>query len=316
MTYTRLLVPALFLALAPFAEGQGIAQSLAGRSEPAASGPAPAPPRIVQRPAAKGNFRQAHRTQITQIVIHKAEGQNASGWFTKREAKGSAHYDVHKDGTIYQSVQDEDIAPHAGNAETHRRSIGIEHAGFTARNDTTEAQYRASAQLVAYLCAKYSIPIDRQHIIGHAEVPHPRHPNRRGGRNGHTDPGPHWDWDRYMGLVRSYAVGARAGARVDLATRTVNQLPSEPMTNSARGGHATKSALVTPPRRPLLAVGARGDAVAKLQTLLRERGFDPGPLDGVFGAKTLAAVRAFQASKGLARDGVVGTHTWAALDSR
>jgi peptidoglycan hydrolase-like protein with peptidoglycan-binding domain len=50
-----------------------------------------------------------------------------------------------------------------------------------------------------------------------------------------------------------------------------------------------------------------------LQTRLRELGFDPGPIDGVLGPKTEAAVRAFQRSRGLVADGIVGPKTRAAL---
>jgi hypothetical protein len=62
-----------------------------------------------------------------------------------------------------------------------------------------------------------------------------------------------------------------------------------------------------------LLLGARGDDVRQLQQLLRSAGFDPGPADGIFGAKTDAAVRAFQGSRGLAVDGKVGPMTLAAL---
>ncbi len=67
--------------------------------------------------------------------------------------------------------------------------------------------------------------------------------------------------------------------------------------------------------RPLLRTGSRGDAVRDLQGGLASAGFDPGPVDGIFGARTDAAVRAFQAAKGLAVDGIVGPLTWAALDA-
>ncbi|WAC59223.1 TIGR02594 family protein [Brevundimonas sp. SL130] len=50
-----------------------------------------------------------------------------------------------------------------------------------------------------------------------------------------------------------------------------------------------------------------------IQKALSARGFDPGPIDGVWGARTTAAVRAFQASKGLKVDGIVGPRTAAAL---
>lgn len=63
----------------------------------------------------------------------------------------------------------------------------------------------------------------------------------------------------------------------------------------------------------LLALGAAGPDVLDLQQRLREAGFDPGPADGVFGPRTLAAVRAFQAARGLAVDGIAGPLTMAAL---
>ncbi|GAB1510043.1 peptidoglycan-binding domain-containing protein [Actinophytocola sp. KF-1] len=50
-----------------------------------------------------------------------------------------------------------------------------------------------------------------------------------------------------------------------------------------------------------------------LQELLIYRGFTPGRVDGDFGPKTEAAVKAFQSSRGLEDDGLVGKLTWEAL---
>ena len=63
----------------------------------------------------------------------------------------------------------------------------------------------------------------------------------------------------------------------------------------------------------LLTVGAQGQAVTALQTQLKARGFDPGPIDGDFGPGTEQAVRAFQQAQGLEVDGVVGAQTASAL---
>ena len=65
--------------------------------------------------------------------------------------------------------------------------------------------------------------------------------------------------------------------------------------------------------QPTLRRGSRGSTVADLQSSLRARGFDPGPLDGIFGPNTETAVRSFQASRGISVDGVVGASTWNAL---
>ncbi|SET64653.1 LysM domain-containing protein [Natronincola peptidivorans] len=73
---------------------------------------------------------------------------------------------------------------------------------------------------------------------------------------------------------------------------------------------------VTPPPTPVcptLRRGSRGDSVRKLQQLLADAGFDPGPVDGIFGPRTEEAVRAFQRNKGLTVDGIVGVATWTAL---
>ena len=51
----------------------------------------------------------------------------------------------------------------------------------------------------------------------------------------------------------------------------------------------------------------------EIQRQLKEVGFDPGPLDGLPGRQTLAAIKAFQRSKNLLEDGVAGPATMAAL---
>lgn len=66
--------------------------------------------------------------------------------------------------------------------------------------------------------------------------------------------------------------------------------------------------LPPPVGRPVLRKGDSGPAVREVQTLLRL------VVDGDFGPNTESAVKAFQSSRGLAADGVVGPGTWAALD--
>ena len=63
----------------------------------------------------------------------------------------------------------------------------------------------------------------------------------------------------------------------------------------------------------LLLLGSVGSDVKELQALLARRGFDPGPIDGVFGPRTDQAVRAFQSAHGLEVDGIAGPVTLDAL---
>ena len=64
---------------------------------------------------------------------------------------------------------------------------------------------------------------------------------------------------------------------------------------------------------PVLQRGAEGMAVERLQALLNVAADAGLAEDGVFGARTDAGVRAFQESRHLLVDGVVGPQTWTAL---
>ncbi|MER5440440.1 N-acetylmuramoyl-L-alanine amidase [Streptomyces sp. NPDC002790] len=79
---------------------------------------------------------------------------------------------------VMQSRLDEaPSAFHAGNWEWNARSVCIEREGFVDDPDHwfTEAAYRASARLAADISTRYDI----------------------------TDPGPYWDWDHCIHLVRA-----------------------------------------------------------------------------------------------------------------
>jgi N-acetyl-anhydromuramyl-L-alanine amidase AmpD len=137
------------------------------------------------------------------VVIHVTQGSFASAVkaFRNPDHQAAAHYIVRQDGQVTQMIRELDVAFHAGNREYNERSVGIEHEGFVDRASSfTDAMYAASARLTAGICGRYGIPVDRKHIIGHVEVP----------GTDHTDPGPYWDWDRYIRLVRRASAAASA----------------------------------------------------------------------------------------------------------
>ena len=65
---------------------------------------------------------------------------------------------------------------------------------------------------------------------------------------------------------------------------------------------------------PVLKKGSTDPAVRDLQDALKVLGHDPGPIDGVFGAKTENAVKAFQKAREIPVDGIVGRVTWINID--
>jgi N-acetyl-anhydromuramyl-L-alanine amidase AmpD len=160
--------------------------------------------------ASSYNYTAANRpssNRIDKIIVHVTQGSwsSAINAFQNSTHQASAHYTVRSsDGFVGQSVREKDIAWHAGNWPYNQTSIGIEHEGYVSDPKWfTDAMYRSSAKLSAYLAKKYGIPIDRNHIIGHVEVPYP---------NTHYDPGSYWDWNKYMSLVRQYAGGTPTNA--------------------------------------------------------------------------------------------------------
>jgi len=163
-------------------------------------------------PASRAVYSVSNRpisSRVTTVVIHTTEGSYSGtlSWFRNRAARASSHYVIRSsDGEVTQMVREKDEAWHSGNGAVNDASVGIEHEAWTGNCSWyTDAMYRSSAQLTAYLVTKYLIPPNRSHVIGHAQVPDPNHPGQFGGASHHTDPGPCWNWSKYMALVRDFA---------------------------------------------------------------------------------------------------------------
>src|SRR3990167_8874773 len=114
----------------------------------------------------------SNRKKIDRIVVHwfgVGTLESANQRFQKPD-NSSAHYGI-SNKTVWQWVYEDKVAYHAGNYAMNQRSIGIEHdAGINPAHDLSEASYRTSCELIHDICRRYSIPMDREHIIGHKEV--------------------------------------------------------------------------------------------------------------------------------------------------
>ena len=64
----------------------------------------------------------------------------------------------------------------------------------------------------------------------------------------------------------------------------------------------------------LLRQGSKGNDVSAVQQALKQYGFYPGNIDGVFGPKTAQAVKDFQTVTGIKIDSIVGPQTHGKLD--
>jgi len=73
-------------------------------------------------------------------------------------------------------------------------------------------------------------------------------------------------------------------------------------------GHKAKEAVTPDKTKGEAAVDVRG-----AQQALRDKGFDPGPVDGTMGPRTTAAVRDFQSKEGLTATGQLDADTRARL---
>jgi len=183
-----------------FGEGDGgELLSLRGRGKLGA-GSSTSQPLTVDHPGAHwvpALFYTAGRgAAVDRVIIHTAEGsyQGCISWFrnASNPYQTSSHYVVRSsDGDVTQMVRESDSAHHIG--DWNPRSVGIEHEAIASQGNLwfTEAMYRSSAALTRGICQRHGIPMDRQHIMGHIEVPGATH----------VDPGPHWDWDYFMSLV-------------------------------------------------------------------------------------------------------------------
>ncbi|MCK7625308.1 N-acetylmuramoyl-L-alanine amidase [Streptomyces sp. RS10V-4] len=171
-----------------------------GAPGPAPTRPSPGYPETQWVPANATNYTPADRPAghpVRMVILHVTQETfpDTLMLFGRPGYRASAHYVLRShDGYLAQCVKEQDVAWHAGNPAYNWRSIGIEHEGRVDEPRWfTPALYERSAVLTAAICHRYGIPADRRHIIGHSEVP---------GAD-HTDPGPLWDWKRYMRLVHA-----------------------------------------------------------------------------------------------------------------
>jgi N-acetyl-anhydromuramyl-L-alanine amidase AmpD len=163
----------------------------------------------IWAPANSSNYSSRNGTTITDVTIHTIQGTYASciSWFQNPSANVSAHYVIRSfDGQVTQMICESDKGWHVGSENSY--TIGIEHEGFV--NDPTwltDSMYDSSADLVrdittsgytinpksVYRGSYQGVINSCYHIKGHVHFPN----------QSHTDPGVHWDWNKYYHLINN-----------------------------------------------------------------------------------------------------------------
>jgi N-acetyl-anhydromuramyl-L-alanine amidase AmpD len=252
------------------------------------------------------NFTRGRSNAIDVLVIHTMESpekpdtaESVANWFAGSTApQASAHYCI-DDNSVVQCVKDEDVAWHAPGA--NHNGLGFEHAGRAAQvkhdwsDEYSTSMLERSAQLVAEKAKEHQIPVmwlqpadlraGKRGITGHVQV------SDAFKRSDHRDPGTSFPVEAYLALVRKH------------------------MGDSFVQPHEHPGKDKAPAQDPMLKQGAEGYQVKRLQRALALGGFDPGTVDGIFGAKTTEAVKAAQKAHGLIADGIAGPLTWHALQA-
>jgi len=158
-------------------------------------------------PGNYGNYDLANRPadglDIRYVVIHDTEVSydGSIAIFQNPFSSVSAHYVIRSsDGEITQMVRTKNVAWQAGNWYVNSHSVGVENEGFAVEGAAwySEQLYYSAAKLARYLAKRYGIPLDREHIAGHDDVPGPTAFYQSGM---HWDPGPYWNWSHFMALV-------------------------------------------------------------------------------------------------------------------
>ncbi len=136
------------------------------------------------------NFEINHNRVIKYLIIHYTGMKNQAAAIQRlqsRVAKVSCHYLISKKGKIYQLVEDQNIAWHAGKSKWEKdinlnsKSIGIE---LVNRGDEIfpKDQIEALLKLLNVLKRKYNI--NPKYVLGHEDIA----PDRK------KDPGPKFPW--------------------------------------------------------------------------------------------------------------------------
>lgn len=248
----------------------------------------------------------SNRGATKRAILHHAEAtkctpEDIHRWHRERGWAGAGyHFLVRKDGTVWRLRPEGTVGAHATGANSD--SIGICFEGRYQTEEMPQAQIDAGRELVAHLKAKYGFfTVQRHKDVGSTDCPGKKFPFEAivaGAASVTPAPAP---------------APAKPAAKGDSWVRELQaECNRQGFSNQAVDGIPGPNTLAG---CPTLRQGASGGITKLAQRRLIALGYSVGACgaDGIFGAGTAKAVRAFQAAKGLGVDSIVGRNTWRKL---
>lgn len=229
------------------------------------------------------SYRRRAKSSIRNIAIHHSATTTGSAEAFARYHVNELgwpgigyHYVVDKQGMVSICHDLEVVSYHVGNSNGF--AVGICMVG-DFRNEALGSQQRESTlELTRNLMRELNIPVEN--VWGHIEFPG-------------------YSWKPCPSInMESFRNQLREGGGTSIGSGSTT--PSSLYISGER-------------RRTILTRGDQGDDVKALQERLMELGFQPGPIDGIYGPLTVDAVSRFQRVASILVDGIVGPQTRAAL---
>lgn len=232
-------------------------------------------------PKSKHRIKAPYNMKIEYITAHNTANDafavNEIAYMGSNNNQTSFHFAVDHANFI-QGIETNRSAWHAGdggNGKGNRNSIGVEICFSRSGGARFSQAEKNGAKLIAYLLHKHNLPISR--LKKHQDWSRKYCPHRT------LDLG----WNRFVNMVK-VELAAISGTKVQISSKIFEYY--------SRFNNA------------------RHSKVKEIQGNLSKLGFNPGTIDGIFGAKTETAVRSFQRTNALVVDGSVGPDTLKMLD--
>jgi hypothetical protein len=275
--------------------------------------PAPAVPAVIQLPMTLNSCYKQHKAYATNnhlaagFMIHSNGDQYVPAWhwpvrWNNSTVTKAVHYFADEFGII-EALPDTIQGWHAGGS-ANKSYLSVEQSEpYHDAEESFAATVKNVRYIVEAMQKKHGFSVSN--IIGHYEG------HARGIASNHGDPKSDPDYV-YNAKSAPWRDASKNGEGYYTRNAfTMDMLRAE--ITADLGGNPPPPPPVIYPTLRLTSPYTQGPEVKTLQTLLKAKGVNPGPIDGVFGPQTEAAVKKFQTQDHLTVDGIVGPITWNAL---